>query len=645
MLNQWKTAPTDPSWLSAGRAGWLASQPLLPGLWGDLSESLVGRSFRRDATDQWQNWCKNLVDHRKRTRQRHEKFESGWENARESLNLRWTCRRQANTKRSVASRHLHRTAWSSIQEGERIWTLSFALNDEEMKTKHWKLSEHQDSWGRRILMEPNDSFELHLNASRRNTSKSSDFSCSKEKEDGSGNNSNSKNLPWRLTRHSSAKFLDVGDDDVDIDEEKEESLVDKVNEENNGEDESNGKEKEDIDNDNDDEKKRVENSIKTEEKEEENEKEENNEDSEEEWTNITQDHQSRLAPSLHEGEKPVFETTAEIISPLRACPGRLIVTNLAIHFLYDEEPDSIASANDLKKENGTTRWALDDVKDIQPRRYLLSPSSLEFFFITGNSAFFNIPYPKPPSGRKRLMKALMTCEIPRLHAFEAMDPLRRIKKSGLTEQWRQRKITNLEYLLQLNNMAGRTYQDLTQYPVMPWILADYKSQELDLNSPTTFRDLSLPIGALNPDRLKQFLIRRNQFHDDDKDDKKKKKSHRFIYGSHYSTVGTALYYLVRMEPFSSLHIEFQDGNFDVPDRLFCSVKEAWENSLQSMSDVKELIPAFFTCPQLFENQNKFELGKRDNGNMVGDVELPPWAESAKDFVQMHRNALESEYVL
>jgi hypothetical protein len=30
----------------------------------------------------------------------------------------------------------------------------------------------------------------------------------------------------------------------------------------------------------------------------------------------------------------------------------------------------------------------------------------------------------------------------------------------------------------LNLMAGRTFNDITQYPVFPWILVDYSSEEL-----------------------------------------------------------------------------------------------------------------------------------------------------------------------
>jgi hypothetical protein len=35
--------------------------------------------------------------------------------------------------------------------------------------------------------------------------------------------------------------------------------------------------------------------------------------------------------------------------------------------------------------------------------------------------------------------------------------------------------------------AGRSYNDLSQYPVFPWILADYTSEVLDLGSSATFR--------------------------------------------------------------------------------------------------------------------------------------------------------------
>jgi hypothetical protein len=81
------------------------------------------------------------------------------------------------------------------------------------------------------------------------------------------------------------------------------------------------------------------------------------------------------------------------------------------------------------------------------------------------------------------------------------------KKSKLTDLWRKRKITNYQYIMALNLMAGRTFNDITQYPVFPWILADYSSETLDLSDHRVYRDLTKPVGALNPERLAQLIDR------------------------------------------------------------------------------------------------------------------------------------------
>ena len=37
-------------------------------------------------------------------------------------------------------------------------------------------------------------------------------------------------------------------------------------------------------------------------------------------------------------------------------------------------------------------------------------------------------------------------------------------------------ISNFEYLMCLNTLAGRSYNDLMQYPVFPWIVQDYDTE-------------------------------------------------------------------------------------------------------------------------------------------------------------------------
>lgn len=85
-----------------------------------------------------------------------------------------------------------------------------------------------------------------------------------------------------------------------------------------------------------------------------------------------------------------------------------------------------------------------------------------------------------------------------------------------------------------------------KYPVFPWIIADYNSPKLDLNDRSIYRDLSKPMGALNENRLKEFLDRFNSF-----EDNVSSGIPAFMYGSHYSTmVGVVLHFLVRLQPFA-----------------------------------------------------------------------------------------------
>lgn len=72
-------------------------------------------------------------------------------------------------------------------------------------------------------------------------------------------------------------------------------------------------------------------------------------------------------------------------------------------------------------------------------------------------------------------------------------------------QWRNGTITNWEYLMILNDLAGRSYNDLMQYPVFPFIIADYTSKILDLTDPASFRDLSKPMAVQNKNREQHYI--------------------------------------------------------------------------------------------------------------------------------------------
>ena len=137
--------------------------------------------------------------------------------------------------------------------------------------------------------------------------------------------------------------------------------------------------------------------------------------------------------------------------------------------------------------------------------------------------------------------------------------------SRAQERWCRRELSTFDYLMSLNTLAGRTRNDLTQYPVFPWVLSDYHSASIDLNDPAVFRNLAEPIGALHEPRLKQF-IERYQLLAEDPDG----VTPPFHYGSHYSSAAIVLFFLIRLQPFAGLARSLQGGRFDHADRLFGS---------------------------------------------------------------------------
>ncbi|XP_027772213.1 BEACH domain-containing protein B isoform X3 [Solanum pennellii] len=295
--------------------------------------------------------------------------------------------------------------------------------------------------------------------------------------------------------------------------------------------------------------------------------------------------------------------------------------------------------------NRHRRWTIFKVKAVHWTRYLLRYTAIEIFFSDSTApVFFNFASQKDAKDVGSLIvlnrneslfpkgyrdKAGVISFVDRRVALEMAEIAR--------ERWKRREITNFEYLMALNTLAGRSYNDLTQYPVFPWILADYSSETLDFNKSSTFRDLSKPVGALDAKRFEVFEDRYRSFSDPD--------IPSFYYGSHYSSMGIVLFYLLRLEPFTALHRNLQGGKFDHADRLFHSIGGTYRNCLSNTSDVKELIPEFFYMPEFLINSNSYHFGVKQDGERIADICLPPWAKGcAEEFVSKNREALESEYV-
>lgn len=209
-------------------------------------------------------------------------------------------------------------------------------------------------------------------------------------------------------------------------------------------------------------------------------------------------------------------------------------------------------------------------------------------------------------------------------------------------------ISNGDYLLYLNFISHRSFNDPTQYPVFPWIIQDYKF-ELDLARESAFRDLSKPIGAHSTDKLEQFkskyfeIVNKQSGLADHITDASQGYEKPYMYLSHYSTVAIVYYYLIRQFPSYILKVQ-NEAVGGPPDKIFHDMGISWQNVLQLLPDNKELTPEFFFGDGSFlKNNSKVELGLNHMGLKVGDVTLPNWASGPSDFVMKNRHALESNY--
>ncbi|KAH0510243.1 WD repeat- and FYVE domain-containing protein 4 [Microtus ochrogaster] len=287
------------------------------------------------------------------------------------------------------------------------------------------------------------------------------------------------------------------------------------------------------------------------------------------------------------------------------------------------------------------RFAYSDLRELRQARFLLQDIALEIFFQNGDSkllVFYN-------SDRGKAFKSFCTFQPSLKGKGNADDPFNIRRNPGfdrtMLHKWQKRELSNFEYLMYLNTLAGRTYNDYMQYPVFPWVLADYTSEMLNLTNPKTFRDLSKPMGAQTKERKLKFTQRFKEVEKIEGD-----MTVQCHYYTHYSSAIIVASYLVRMPPFTQAFCSLQGGSFDVADRMFHSVKSTWESaSKENMSDVRELTPEFFYLPEFLTNCNAVEFGRMQDGTTLGDVQLPPWADGdPRKFISLHRQALESDFV-
>jgi len=259
---------------------------------------------------------------------------------------------------------------------------------------------------------------------------------------------------------------------------------------------------------------------------------------------------------------------------------------------------------------------IKDIKEILRRRTLLMKQSIEIFINNGKSYFFNF------------FKTENCDKV--FNIFE--DRNQKLKKgkqfilssneynsrclSNILSKFKNGEISNYEYLLNLNKLSSRTYNDLNQYPIFPWIIFQidelYKitndESDVNINENFSLRDMNYPVSMQDENKRNEEIIKYNE---------EDENTFRYHLGSHYSTSSYIFYYLMRINPYGQLLINLLNYKKENPNRMFLSFKDT-HKVLKSSTNNREMIPDLFCYIDYLCNLNCSFFGIRANSNLVDD---------------------------
>lgn len=172
-----------------------------------------------------------------------------------------------------------------------------------------------------------------------------------------------------------------------------------------------------------------------------------------------------------------------------------------------------------------------------------------------------------------------------------------IEKTQINDDWVRWNISNYDYLFMVNEFASRSLEDISQYPVFPWIYFENDSQKIELNKLENFRNFQSPMGAQgNQGRLDHYIENYKELTKD--------KTNSFIpyhYGSHYSSPAVVMQFFLRLSPFTKGNIELAGGKFDISDRCFFSIKKSLSSALNTVSICQKICNYFFNQSIFYTN--------------------------------------------
>ena len=313
--------------------------------------------------------------------------------------------------------------------------------------------------------------------------------------------------------------------------------------------------------------------------------------------------------------------------------------------LYSEYIFSTKDIENIKNENSKTKGKellifFEDIREIIRKRTLLMMQSLEIYCKNGKSFFFNC-FQKETCDK--------ICNYIKNQCNFNIEEGSKSSINNIIQLFKKGKISNYEYLLYLNKLSTRSFNDLSQYPVFPWIIKNIcklmdeekildlkninneyseklektKTQETfeDEENDKFFRNMKYPISMQSPSKRETEMMK---FKEDSQYAK-----YPYHLGTHYSTSSYIFYYLMRINPYSQNMIQLQNYRQENPNRMFLSFGDT-QKILETSTDNRELIPDLFCYIDYFCNLNCSFLGLRAEDVLVDDFNIYDHFDNTKD---------------
>ena len=312
-------------------------------------------------------------------------------------------------------------------------------------------------------------------------------------------------------------------------------------------------------------------------------------------------------------------------------------TNMAFDFSQYETNSRYRISSRKEEINQKEKQIIIPIKEIEQiiyRNFLFYNQALEIFLYNGKSYFFNLYEQFLCNDFINKLKDQYENYYPNREMIEIIDnPIEYFNKKKYCNNWLDGKISTLDYLLLINKYSGRSYNDLTQYLIFPWVLNNYS----DINNKNNYRKMNLSMAIQDQENLEVI----KESYDNDKD--LIKRSH-FQY--HYSNSSYISLYLLRLNPFTYNQIK-QNGHFDSPDRQIESMQDMCI-VFKSFKETSELIPEYFFMVECFLNLNYNFFGKKssegDKVSIVNNIKLTCSFSSLLELLLFHQNFINSNEI-